>query len=124
MDMIVKAMHTENNEFYCIVKDDEGIYYALLDDEYEDDVKLPHVALFMHKEEEEKAIGKYKHFKGKEYEVFGLCYDIKGEKYVYYKALYDAEVKYFIRPYDMFFSPVDKEKYPDIDQEFRFEKIE
>ena len=24
MDMIVKAMHTENNEFYCIVKDDEG----------------------------------------------------------------------------------------------------
>ncbi|NFQ51285.1 DUF1653 domain-containing protein, partial [Clostridium botulinum] len=31
--------------------------------------------------------------------------------------------KTFIRPYDMFMSKVDKEKYPDIKQKYRFEYI-
>lgn len=44
------------------------------------------------------------------------------EKLVIYQALYpDAEGKYnvFARPYDMFTSKVDKEKYPNIKQEYR-----
>lgn len=51
------------------------------------------------------------------------------EKLVVYKALYDGE-KYgldvkrgqvFARPMEMFFSKVDKEKYPNIKQKYRFE---
>lgn len=38
-----------------------------------------------------------------------------------YKSLYDNEMTY-ARPLDMFLSPVDKDKYPYITQEYRFEK--
>lgn len=44
------------------------------------------------------------------------------ETLVIYKALY-GEQKCYARPYDDFFSLVDKEKYPNISQKHRFEKI-
>ena len=40
-----------------------------------------------------------------------------------YEALYDDH-KIWVRPYDMFVSKVDKEKYPDVLQEYRFELID
>lgn len=46
-----------------------------------------------------------------------------GERLVIYQGMY-APFKICARPYDMFMSKVDKEKYPDIKQEFRFEKYE
>ena len=42
------------------------------------------------------------------------------EKYVVYKGLYGNQELY-IRPYDMFLSEVDHEKYPNEKQKYRFE---
>lgn len=49
------------------------------------------------------------------------------ERVVVYEALYDlGDVKrgdVFVRKYNEFMSPVDTEKYPNIEQVYRFEKL-
>ena len=52
--------------------------------------------------EEEITLGKYRHFKGNEYEVIGFAKDSETcEKVVIYKALY-GEKETWVRPYNMF----------------------
>lgn len=67
--------------------------------------------------------GIYRHFKNKNYKVLAAAtHSETREKYVVYQALYgDREI--YIRPYDMFMSPVDKGKYPAAGQQYRFEFI-
>lgn len=66
---------------------------------------------------------KYRHFKGKEYEVIAIGKNSETlEEMVVYKALYGNN-DIWIRPLSMFTTKLDKEKYPDINQEYRFEEI-
>lgn len=72
-------------------------------------------------EREIKIHGIYKHFKGDLYIVEDVAtHSETREKYVVYRALY-GENNLYIRPYDMFLSEVDKQKYPNVEQKYRFE---
>ena len=63
----------------------------------------------------------YKHFKGDLYFVVDIAeHSETGEMLVVYRALY-GEGKLYVRPYDMFISKVDRDKYPDVEQEYRFQ---
>ena len=71
-----------------------------------------------------KIKGIYRHFKGNYYIVEDIAIHSEDDlEYVVYRALYDTS-KLYIRPLDMFLSKTDKNKYPNIKQEYRFELIE
>ncbi|MBQ8615717.1 MAG: DUF1653 domain-containing protein [Clostridia bacterium] len=63
----------------------------------------------------------YKHFKGDLYLVEDIVYHSETkEQMVLYRALYGNGLRY-VRPLEMFTSKVDKVKYPNVEQVYRFE---
>jgi hypothetical protein len=54
--------------------------------------------------------GKYRHFKGNEYEVVGVARHSETlEEYVIYKPLYASVSEYWIRPLAMFLETVERD---------------
>jgi len=65
-----------------------------------------------------------RHFKGNRYEILHIALDSETqEELVVYRALY-GEGRVWVRKKEMFFSPVDRVKYPDVKQTYRFEVVE
>ena len=76
------------------------------------------------REDRSVEVGKtYRHFKGKIVEVIAISQDTEspGQYYVVYKC---EDGAIWSRPYGMFVGKVDRKKYPDADQEYRFEEVQ
>ena len=65
----------------------------------------------------------YRHFKGDHYLVEDVAkHSETGEEYVVYRKLY-GDGSLWLRPKSMFLEEVDREKYPDCPQQYRFQLL-
>lgn len=85
----------------------------------EDNEELEFTTIF----EDSKKASIFKHFKGNIYKVVTIakdCEDLK--EMIIYQGQYDDK-PCWVREKDDFFGLINKEKYPDSDQKYRFEKL-
>lgn len=64
-----------------------------------------------------------RHFKGGYYRIVGIAKDTESEKDLVIYSPHNASELLYARPLDMFLSKVDRAKYPDARQEYRFELV-
>ena len=64
---------------------------------------------------------KYRHFKGNVITVLEIA---KHTETLEEMVVYEHDGEIWVRPLEMFLEKVDKEKYPEVMQEYRFQKIE
>ena len=66
----------------------------------------------------------WRHFKNKLYRIVAIAQHTETDKQlVVYQAMY-GDGGIYARPLDMFMSEVDSDKYPDVEQEYRFVRVE
>ena len=109
-----EVTHTETGDIYLFDRDTKMVYKK---EDYLSNDKLKQIIKPINKEEKSRIV---KHFKGKLYLILDVGLGIDDKYYMVYKALY-GDFKLYIRPYEMFKSKVDRGKYPDVKQEYRFE---
>ena len=63
----------------------------------------------------------YRHFKGDLIKVIEIAKHTETEELM---VIYEHNGIVWARPYEMFISKVDKNKYPEIKQEYRFELVD
>lgn len=63
----------------------------------------------------------YRHFKGDLMTIVAVAKHTETEELM---VVYEHNGTIWARPYDMFLSKVDKKKYPDVEQEYRFQLVD
>lgn len=127
--IICKALHTETDQSCLIYKDDKGIVRLLKFNKNisSDNKKLDILGRLNElKVTNEYTNVNYKHFKGGKYRSLVNAFDFNGNEFMIYQNIdpdqKDKYMKIYARPIEMFKSLVDKEKYPNVKQKYRFEK--